>query len=142
MARVLVVGTDRAVRRLLVRILGRDGHWVLEARDHAVALAVAEAASIDLLVMDGPRVLADEPELVASLRTDGRARRVPILVVGHGVQRDEWPVARHAPFDEAEILQAARDLLEGGAPGSAPERCRVARAPHPGPGPADAPQYL
>jgi CheY-like chemotaxis protein len=139
---VLVVGTDRAVRRLLVRILGLDGHWVLEARDHEVALAVAEAASIDLLVMDGPRVLADERELLARLRADGRAQRVPILVVGHGVGRDEWPAARHAPFDEAEILQAARDLLDRGAARSAPERFRVTRPPHPEPGPADAAQYL
>lgn len=138
MASVLVVGSDRAVRRLLVRILEIDGHQVLEAPDRRVALGVAEAVAVDLLVMDGPRALTVKRELIAGLGADGPAWRGPILIVGHGVESDERLGARHAPFEEDEILHAARELIGGGAPRRAPERSMAVDAP--GSGQPDASQ--
>jgi hypothetical protein len=75
--------------------------------------------------MDGPRALTVERALIASLNGDERAWRGPILIVGHGIEIDERLDARHAPFEEDEILHAARELLGGGSPSSAPERSVV-----------------
>jgi CheY-like chemotaxis protein len=138
MASVLVVGSDRAVRRLMARILEIDGHRVLQAPDRHLALGLAEAVAVDLLVMDGPRAPTVERELIANLGAGGQAWRGPILIVGHAVETDERLGAHRAPFEEDEILHAARELLGRRTPGSAPERSMVVEAP--GSGRHDAPQ--
>jgi len=50
--RVLVVEDDAAVRRMLERSLAAEGFEVTAAADGGAALALAEAAAPDLVVLD------------------------------------------------------------------------------------------
>lgn len=52
MAVVMVIDDDTALRRLIVRALGNDGHEVIEAENGADALALLERHQPALIITD------------------------------------------------------------------------------------------
>jgi len=52
MARVLVVDDDAELRRALSRVLGKDGHEVIEAGDGRTALRMFAGDPVDLVLSD------------------------------------------------------------------------------------------
>jgi CheY-like chemotaxis protein len=52
MAKILVVDDNASNRKLLVALLGHEGHWMIEASDGADGLEAARAQSPDLVISD------------------------------------------------------------------------------------------
>ncbi len=113
---ILVVEDEKAVARLLVDALARQGYRVLEACDGVEALAVFEAAAaeVDLVVTDVVMPRMGGPELVRRLREAGH--RPGVLFVsgytddslGEIGEEDELLTK---PFAGQELLAAVRRLL-------------------------------
>jgi len=122
-ASVLVVEDEAHVRRSIVRILGRQGFRVIEARHGADALLAwdAERGAVDVLVTDLVMPELGGRALVERLRALRPA--LPVVVVsgyaGDVPNGDEPPIAhaRHLekPFDSAALLAAVEDALADGA---------------------------
>ena len=123
--RVLVVDDEPAVRRVLARLLERDGLDVIEAGSSVEALAALDATAFDLLVTD---VVLGAGQSGAVLGRAARARRpgLPILYVS-GYTRAELDLA---DLEEGEAfvakpiaLAALRAAVEAAI---APVRARAA----------------
>jgi signal transduction histidine kinase/DNA-binding response OmpR family regulator len=117
---VLVVEDEEGVRKLVRSILQRNGYRVLEAKDGADALRVAEQQpQIDLLLTDvvmprmggaltAMRLLASRPGLKL-LYMSGYTDNAVIL---HGVQRSEAAFVQK-PITPNALLAKVRQILDG-----------------------------
>jgi PAS domain S-box-containing protein len=119
---VLVVEDEEGVRKLVRSILQRNGYRVLEAKDGADALRVAEQQpQIDLLLTDvvmprmsgavtATRLLASRPGLKL-LYMSGYTDNAVIL---HGVQRSEAAFVQK-PITPNALLAKVREILDASA---------------------------
>jgi len=129
-ARILLVEDDDAVRRLLVRILGREDYEVMEAASAEEALALAEESDreLDLLFTDVMLPGMRGPELVRCLRSDQPGLRV---VVTSGFPDDEE--LRSEGLPEAVVFLgkpfSVGDVFEVVAEALAPERLDTEAGP-------------
>jgi PAS domain S-box-containing protein len=121
---VLLVEDERAVRRLMRRMLERDGYRVLEASDGVEALAVAEQqnAAIDALVTDVKMPRLGGHELATRLRA--LHPRLAILFMSGYPGGDEAALfggqdaglaVLQKPFASATLLSLLREALEEAA---------------------------
>ena len=101
MAKILVVDDNASNRKLVVSLLGHEGHRLIEASDGVDGLVAARAESPDLVISDILMPSMDGFEFVRRLRADGKLRNVAVIFYT-------------AHYHEAE----ARNLAEA---------CRVAR---------------
>ncbi|MBS1862939.1 MAG: response regulator transcription factor [Actinobacteria bacterium] len=118
---VLVVEDDAAVRRMLERSLGAEGFAVATAADGGAALAAAEAAAPDLVVLDVAMPGMDGFEVCRRLRAKGLTGGVLMLTardsVGDRVRglesgADDYVVK---PFAIAEVVARLRALTRRGS---------------------------
>jgi len=79
MATILVVDDLAANRKLLVRLLGSDGHRILEAANGHEGLAAVRAEHPDLVITDVLMPVMDGYELVRQLRLDPATREIPVV---------------------------------------------------------------
>lgn len=79
MATILIVDDLAANREVLVTLLQREGHRLLEATDGSEGLAVARAERPDLVVTDVLMPVMDGYELVRWLRLDPATSRIPVV---------------------------------------------------------------
>ena len=117
---VLVVEDHEPLRRLLLRVLEREGHTVLEAGDGKEALEVLADNEVDVVVTDIRMPRMDGMELLREIRRRDQTTQV-ILITAYG----EIPLAVEA------MKQGAYDFLEKEAEGRvniAQLRARVAAA--------------
>lgn len=116
MARILVVDDDVAIRRLLQRVLSREGYTVETAGDGAKALSRIQEAPPDLLLLDLMMPVMDGWEVYRRLRQD-RAVRFPILIItaggiqGRAVDALAGVEIIAKPFDLDQLLQAIKRNL-------------------------------
>ena len=116
-APVLVVDDDSAIRRILVRILGRAGYECCEAPDPSVALLLADAQEFSLVTCDVNMPGGSGLELVRNLRT--RHPDIAMLMVSGQDDPATAAVATELgaygyvvkPFDVNEIIIAAANAL-------------------------------
>lgn len=119
--RVLVVEDDAAVRRMLERSLGAEGFAVTAAADGGAALALAEAAAPDLVVLDVAMPGLSGFEVCRRLRAKGLTGGVLMLTARDSVEdrvrgleagADDYVVK---PFAIAEVVARLRALTRRGS---------------------------
>ncbi len=119
-ARVLVVDDDPPLRRMLTRSLSAEGFEVTAAPDGGAALAAAEQAAPDVIVLDVGMPAIDGLSVCRRLR--GRGLGTPILmltardavvdrVAGLEAGADDYLVK---PFAHAELVARLRALTRRG----------------------------
>ena len=103
MARVLIVGDNRAVSGMLSSVIDRLGHQVSVVHSGRAGLQWMHACSPpDLVLTDLKMQRGDGRQLIASMRQDLRLAAVPVIVVtGASAEGLEGRCAAvvHKPFD-------------------------------------------
>jgi len=122
---VLMVDDESAQRQLFAFALRREGYSVLEARNGAEALAVAERAGhIDLVVSDVMMPLMKGPEMAARLRE--RFPNVRVLFVSGFLIEEDLGRDAHVmqkPFGRKDLLKSVVDIIGPARPlAPSPER--------------------
>jgi diguanylate cyclase (GGDEF)-like protein len=79
MAKILVVDDNPGNRKLVVTLLGHEGHRMIEARDGADGLLAARAESPDLVISDILMPSMDGFEFVKRLRADPGLQDVSVI---------------------------------------------------------------
>ncbi|MEP7027347.1 MAG: HD domain-containing phosphohydrolase [Candidatus Eisenbacteria bacterium] len=118
-ARILVVDDDEQVRYLLRYLLTHDGYVVHDAASGAEALAKAESAAPDVVLLDLDLSGQTSHDVIETLRNDPRTRFVPIVMItGGGTRRDKLEAINAGitdflskPFDGEELLARIRTLV-------------------------------
>ena len=80
-SRILVVDDNASNRDLLSRRLQRQGHTVLQAEDGAIALAVVEKETLDLVLLDLMMPGISGYDVLARLKSDPRFREIPVIMI-------------------------------------------------------------
>ncbi len=78
---ILVVDDDENVAKLLVRVLGAQGHTVRRAADGLEALALVATIAPDLILLDLDMPRLGGYEVCRAFKSDPRTRLVPIVIV-------------------------------------------------------------
>jgi len=86
---VLVVEDDDATRELLVRLLEKEGHRVIEARNGREALAAAERSAPRLVLLDLAMPEMDGFEFIEALRGRPGLASIPVVVLTARTLTDE-----------------------------------------------------
>jgi two-component system sensor histidine kinase/response regulator len=79
--RVLVVDDDEGNRDVLSQRLKKQGHTVANAEDGRQALAMLEAESYDLVLLDIMMPEMDGYEVLSRLKESDRLRNVPVIMI-------------------------------------------------------------
>ncbi|HEV7444949.1 MAG TPA: response regulator, partial [Steroidobacteraceae bacterium] len=79
MAKILVVDDNPGNRKLVVTLLGHEGHRTLEANDGADGLEAARAGNPDLVISDILMPSMDGFEFVRRLRADPQLQNVSVI---------------------------------------------------------------
>lgn len=118
--RILVVDDDPDNRRIVVKVLTREGYETLEAGDGRAAIELARAERPDLIVMDLGIPHVDGLEASRQLKADPRSADIPIIALTALAMRGDEERARKAGCDEylakpcrpETIRQTVRRFLE------------------------------
>jgi CheY-like chemotaxis protein len=84
MAVILVVDDELALRNVMRRVLGREGHEVLVAADGAEGARLWRQSAADLVILDIYMPEMDGIELLVQLRT--LAPNLPVVIMSGGDQ--------------------------------------------------------
>lgn len=126
MSRILIVEDDTPLRRVMGRILAREGHDVSLAADGRDALRFLAETTVDLVLTDLYMPGVDGVEMTIRLLADGSP--VPIVAVsGGGFAEAEAVLARARglgvaatlakPFSPWELLRVVKRALGRDSPG-------------------------
>ena len=124
--KVMVVDDSITVRRVMERLLTRNGMQVVLARDGVEALALLEGALPAVLLLDIEMPRMEGFELARALRDDPRTASLPIIMITsrtggkHAERARDIGVQGYLgkPFQEEELLELVGTLMpegEGGA---------------------------
>jgi two-component system, OmpR family, response regulator RegX3 len=115
MARILLVEGEAAVAQPLVRALARAGHDTTTVPTGAQALALADDASFDLVLVDATLPDGDGPSVVDTLHQLMRAPVVQLADTREQADRDAWRDGAEdyvvKPVRTAEALRLVRAVL-------------------------------
>jgi CheY-like chemotaxis protein len=126
---ILVVDDEFASRRVLARLLGKQGYRVREAADGPEALALVRAEHPDLVIVDLLMPQMDGFELVRRLRSEPAIARTRVIFYSATYLIEEvTPMARACGVSHVlqktaapeTILDAVADALAAPAPDGAP----------------------
>lgn len=116
---VLVVDDEDVIRRLLCRLLSRNGYQVLDAAsgEEAVALVDGQRAAVDLLVTDVIMPTMSGPQVAEALVARNPSLRVLFMsgyaddrLFVHGMERDQTHFISK-PFSAEAALAKIREVL-------------------------------
>jgi two-component system cell cycle response regulator DivK len=118
-ARILVAEDDPDSRRIVVKVLTREGYGVLDASGGEAAVAIAQAERPDLVIMDLAMPGMDGWEATRRLKADPRTADIPIIALTAFALRGDEERARAAGCDgylakpclPRTIREAVRDML-------------------------------
>jgi two-component system cell cycle response regulator DivK len=118
-ARILVAEDDPDSRRIVVKVLTREGYGVLDASGGEAAVAIAQAEHPDLVIMDLAMPGMDGWEATLRLKADPRTADIPIIALTAFALRGDEERARAAGCDgylakpclPRTIREAVRDML-------------------------------
>jgi DNA-binding response OmpR family regulator len=109
-ARILIVDDDPAIRGLLVELLTDEGYDTLEAANGMEAVALAQHAAPDLVLMDLMLPILDGTVATRTLKSAERTSGIPIIAMSAGanlrLHADALPAdgVLAKPFDLDELL--------------------------------------
>ena len=120
-ATVLIVDDEDDILDLLQYNLQREGYETLVARDGAEAIAQAEAAAPDLIVLDIMMPHMDGIEVCRRLRQDAHLRTIPILMLTARTEEEDQvkgldtgaDIYMNKPVAVPVLLSQIRALLRG-----------------------------
>ena len=118
-ATILVVDDDPFVRELLVKLLAREGHKVLEAEDGSKALDHLDRENVDLALLDVMMPVMDGFETCRRIREDRKDLVLPVVFVTALEDRNSRVLGKAAgaddfltkPIDPIELFARVRTLL-------------------------------
>jgi len=128
---ILVVDDEGEIRKLLVRLLTRAGHHVIEADRGLVALRLVKERQPDLIVLDAMLPEIHGFEIARRIKGSQRYGQIPIIMVS-AVYRG-WRYAEdlktslcvdhfiEKPFRIAEVVAAVEACLRREAPAEVPD---------------------
>ena len=80
-SRILIVDDTEAIRELLARRLGREGHHVVEVANGRAALDRVALEIFDLILLDMMMPDLNGYEVLTQLKADVRFRHIPVIVI-------------------------------------------------------------
>jgi len=118
--RILIADDEPDIRLVLRTRLELDGYTVLEARDGAEAVKLAQSESPDLIVLDVMMPEMDGVEVCNRLRASFTTRSIPVIMLTARAGRDDKlnGLTQGAndyitkPFDMFELTQRVRNTLD------------------------------
>jgi diguanylate cyclase (GGDEF)-like protein len=118
--RILIADDEPDIRLVLRTRLERDGFTVLEARDGAEAVHMAQTESPDLIVLDVMMPEMDGVEVCNRLRSSFTTRGIPVIMLTARAGKDDRMsgLGKGAndyitkPFDLGELAQRVRNTLD------------------------------
>jgi DNA-binding response OmpR family regulator len=128
---ILVVDDDTEIRKMLVRLLTRSGHHVVEADTGLAALRLVKERHPDLIMLDAMLPEVHGFEIVRRIKGSQRYGQIPIIMVS-AVYRG-WRYAEdlkqslsvdyfiEKPFRIAEVMTAVDACLRRQPPAEAPD---------------------
>jgi DNA-binding response OmpR family regulator len=128
---ILVVDDEAEIRKMLVRLLTRSGHHVVEADKGLSALRLVKERHPDLIVLDAMLPEVHGFEIARRIKGSQRYGQIPIIMIS-AVYRG-WRYAEdlkqscgvehfiEKPFRIAEVLAAVEACLRKESPGQAPD---------------------
>jgi CheY-like chemotaxis protein len=113
---ILLVDDHKDLRRVLARLLTREGYEVLEAEDGRAALAIIEGLrrAVDLLITDIRMPAMGGEELIGALADRHVARRTLLMTGGEHTLREPKFAGvgvLQKPFSRAVLLARVHELL-------------------------------
>jgi len=116
---VMVVDDSLTVRKFTTRLLTRDGHEVVTARDGVDALKTLAERTPDVILLDIEMPRMDGFEFAKTIRSDPKTAAIPIVMITsrtadkHRKRAAELGVDRFLgkPYQEDELLGALGELL-------------------------------
>ncbi len=115
-SRVLIVDDQEFIRKILARIVSREGYDVGEAKDGAEAIAELGRNSYDFVISDMRMPNVDGVELAAKIRTDHPDIRILLVTAYPGEYCEQDALAAGAdcyitkPFKNTEIAHTLATL--------------------------------
>ena len=114
MALIVVVEDDDGTRTLVVSVLVKDGHEVLEAPDGALGLTLIRARKPDLVVSDIQMPVLDGFQMLAAMRAEGALAAIPVILLTSLQERAHMRIGMTTgaddyltkPFRPAELREA------------------------------------
>ena len=97
---VLVVEDNLVNRVLLVELLTLKGHRVLEARDGAEGVELANTAQLDAILMDVSMPVMDGLDATRAIRAGGPSKDVPIIGVTANADQERYDYFRSSGMNE------------------------------------------
>jgi len=114
-----VVDDEVAMRRILAKLLDREGYDVLTAENGQQALSILQSEDVDTVLLDVRMPTMDGFETCRSIRADPRTALTPVVFLSAADDRMCRREAREAgandflskPFDEAELRARVRSSI-------------------------------
>lgn len=118
---VLVVDDELGMRRILSKLLHREGYDVLTAENGQEALSILQQQAIDTVLLDVRMPTMDGLETCRMIRSNPRTALTPVVFLSAADDRLCRREAREAgandflskPFDEAELRARVRSSIHG-----------------------------
>jgi two-component system, chemotaxis family, chemotaxis protein CheY len=113
-AKALVVDDSRAMRGILVKILGRLGFEVLQAGDGREAFAILdrESPSVELVLSDWNMPEMNGLEFVKTVRADPRFTQLTVVMVTTETHIEQMMVALGAGANEYIMKPFTAEMVE------------------------------
>ncbi|MFC7531953.1 response regulator [Actinoplanes sp. GCM10030250] len=120
MALIVAVEDQVDIRDILVRVLKRAGHTVVEAADGAAGLQAVRKHQPDLVISDIDMPVMSGVEMSQAIRRDPESGKLPVIFVsGSLTPGDPRPVQGQVtavllkPFTPKELLACVEKVLAG-----------------------------
>jgi CheY-like chemotaxis protein len=94
---VLVIDDDTNIRSLIRLLLESDGHKVLQAHDGAAGLAMADAWSPDLILLDLTMPICGGEEVYRELQRNPQTAHIPVIVFSAALSPDDMRMWQSFP---------------------------------------------
>ena len=116
----MVVDDSLTMRKVLSRLLEREGYRVVVAKDGMDALQLLQDSLPDLILSDIEMPRMDGFELVRNIRGDSRTANIPLLIISSRTAEKHRSLARELgvnaylgkPVQDDELLAQVKALLD------------------------------